>query len=285
MAALRIAERDAVRWHTSILLVILYAYFAQCTRAQEADEIYRQTQNRFDTAMSRGRAGLWDWDLARGSIYWSRSMYGLLGLEPRDDVMGFGEVAELVHPEDTDLYQLANQVLVADERDVDIAFRMRHSEGRWVWMRARAQMVRTTNGDPHLIGIAVDISEQQALKQQSRRNDMRLRDAIESLSEAFVLWDEHKRLVMSNSKYQQLHGLTPSQAKPGARYEDVMTAARTPTIKSQLVSSDNTGEVARTMEAQLEDGRWLQSTTGAPMMAGSFPSARTSRRSRAMNAS
>lgn len=243
---------------SSILLVILYAYFAQGTRAAEADEIYRLTQNRFDTALSRGRAGLWDWDLSRGTIYWSRSMFGLLGMEARDEVIAFGEVAALVHPQDADLYQLANQVLVQDEREVDIAFRMRHCDARWVWVRARAQIVRNVNGDPHLIGIAVDISEQQALKQQTRRNDMRLRDAIESLSEAFVLWDENKRLVMSNSKYQQLHGLSPEQVRPGARYDDVMATARTPTIRSQLVSNDGSGEVARTMEAQLEDGRWLQ---------------------------
>ncbi len=34
---------------------------------------------------------------------------------------------------------------------------------------------------------------------------MRLRDAIETISEAFVLWDAENRLVMCNSKFQQLH--------------------------------------------------------------------------------
>ncbi|MFZ1812884.1 MAG: ATP-binding protein [Rhizobiaceae bacterium] len=243
---------------SSILLVILYAFFAQAARAQEADEITNLIQNRFDTALARGSAGLWDWDLPRGKIYWSRSMFGMLGMEPSDEMMGFGEVADLVHPDDADLYALANQVLVENRMHIDQAFRMRHADGHWIWLRARAQVVKNAHGEPHLIGITVDITEEQNLKQHSRKQDMRLNDAIENLSEAFVLWDSDKRLVMCNSKYQQLHGLDPAEAVPGMRYKDVMEAARTPMVKSQLVSGTNSEEGARSMEAQLEDGRWLQ---------------------------
>ncbi len=243
---------------SSILLIVLYAYFAQSARAREADGIYRVTHNRFDTALTRGRCGLWDWDLARGRIYWSASMYSLLGMEAKDDVLGFSEVCELTHPEDVDLYELANQVLVENRANVDAQFRMKHCDGGWVWVRARVEVVRSADGEPHLIGIAVDVTEQQRLKLESRRADMRLHDAIENLSEAFVLWDAHRRLVMCNSKYQQLHGLSPQVAVPGARYDTIMELARTPQAASQLVSSQNMDETARTIEAQLEDGRWLQ---------------------------
>jgi two-component system cell cycle sensor histidine kinase PleC len=243
---------------SSILLVLLYAYFAQGTRAEEADEIYRQTQNRFDTALARGGAGLWDWDLARGRIYWSRSMYDMLGLAAREEVLGFAEVARLTHPDDIDLYALANDVLVEEKPHVDQAFRMARKDGSWIWTRARLQMVKNMSGEPHLVGIVIDITEQQKIKKKSRRNDMRLRDAIENLSEAFVLWDADKRLVMSNSKYQQLHGLTPEIARTGATYEEIMAAARSPGVKSELLSPGADGEGARTIEAQLEDGRWLQ---------------------------
>ncbi|HSO46953.1 MAG TPA: PAS domain-containing protein, partial [Rhizobiaceae bacterium] len=143
---------------SSILLVVLYAYFAQITRAEEADEIYRQTHNRFDAALARGRAGLWDWDLSRGRIYWSESMYGLLGLDPRQEVLGFSEVSKLVMPGDTDLYQLANDVLVEQRQLVDQAFRMKRSDGSFIWMRARLQLVESMTGEPHLVGIVIDIS-------------------------------------------------------------------------------------------------------------------------------
>ncbi len=243
---------------SSILIVILYAYFAQGTRAEEADEIYRQAQNRFDAALSCGRAGLWDWDLSRGRIYWSQSMFGILGMPPSEEVMGFAEVAALVHPDDTDLYSLANMVLVDRQPLIDQAFRMRHADGAWVWVRTRAQVVEDLAGEPHLVGIGVDVTEQEALKQQSRKSDLRLRDAIENLSEAFVLWDADKRMVMCNTIYQELQGLTPEAARPGARYEDIMNAAKSPSVRSELLATDRTREQARTLEAQLDDGRWLQ---------------------------
>ena len=72
---------------SGLLLVILFAYFTQVTRAKNADRIYSDTHSRIDLALSRGRCGLWDWDMARGRLYWSRSMYELLGYEPRDAIL------------------------------------------------------------------------------------------------------------------------------------------------------------------------------------------------------
>jgi two-component system cell cycle sensor histidine kinase PleC len=244
----------------SILLVVLYAYFAQAARAQEADEICNIVQNRFDTALARGRGGLWDWDLARGQIYWSQSMYFMLGAEPNDDKIGFADIARIVHPDDLDVYELARELAGEAGGNVDRAFRIRRADGGWTWLRLRGETVANLNGEAHLIGIAFDVTEEQEMKQRSQRNDVRLKDAIENLSEAFVLWDADRRLVTCNSKYQELHGLDPAVAASGARYEDVMAAARTPTAKTRMISARGGAgdDAGRTIEAELEDGRWLQ---------------------------
>jgi two-component system cell cycle sensor histidine kinase PleC len=242
----------------SILLVVLYAYFAQATRAEEADEICNIVQNRFDAALARGRGGLWDWDLARGQIYWSQSMYLMLAAEPNDEKIGFADIARIVHPDDLDVFALARELAAEGAGNIDRAFRIRRADGRWTWLRLRGETVHNLNGEAHLIGIAFDMTEEQELKQRSQRNDVRLRDAIENLSEAFVLWDADRRLVTCNSKYQELHGLAPSVAAPGARYETVMAAARTPTAKTRTISARSGEDSGRTIEAELEDGRFLQ---------------------------
>ena len=100
----------------SILLIILYAYFSQAARAQAADRIYLEAHQRIDLALARGRCGLWDWDMVRGKMYWSRSMYDMLGYEACDRMLSFGEVAEIIHAEDGDLFDLANQDRVARDR-------------------------------------------------------------------------------------------------------------------------------------------------------------------------
>jgi two-component system cell cycle sensor histidine kinase PleC len=240
-----------------VVLILGFAFHWQATRAREADTIYDTVRSRIDTALNRGRCGLWDWDLARGRIFWSQSMFAILGLRARNGLLSFGEVNALVHPEDIDLYDLAAQLADAKTMQVDHAFRMRHANGNWVWLRARCELVRQrADSGPHLIGIAVDITEQKTLVEKTVEADLRLRDAIETIPEAFVVWDAQNRLVLCNSNFQELHNLPDEAIKAGASYEDVVAAGRKPVVRSKVTSE---GQIpgARTFEAQLDDGRWL----------------------------
>jgi two-component system cell cycle sensor histidine kinase PleC len=240
-----------------VVLILGFAFHWQATRAREADVIYETVRSRIDTALNRGRCGLWDWDLARGRVFWSHSMFAILGLKPRDALMSFGELNALVHPEDIDLYGLAAQLADAKATLVDHAFRMRHANGNWVWLRARCELVHQSGeGGPHLIGIAVDITEQKTLVERTVEADLRLRDAIETIPEAFVVWDAQNRLVLCNSNFQELHNLPNEAIAAGASYESVVEAGRKPVVRSKVTSE---GQIpgARTFEAQLDDGRWL----------------------------
>src|SRR5258707_168663 len=93
-----------------VVLILGFAFHWQATRAREADMIYETVRTRIDTALNRGRCGLWDWELGRGRIFWSHSMFAILGLKPKDELMSFGEVNALVHPDDLHLYQLAAEL-------------------------------------------------------------------------------------------------------------------------------------------------------------------------------
>ena len=236
-----------------------FAYYQQAARAGEADFICGALSNRIDTALNRGRCGLWDWDIARGRVYWSDSMYQLLGRERTGEFISFSDINAMIHPQDTDLFALADQIMERDEEIIDYELRIRHELGGWVWLRARAEIVREKpSGAKHLVGIAVDISEQKNFVETSITSDMRLRDAIETISEAFVLWDSENKLVLSNSKYLHLHGLSPADARPGTSYADIYKASQPPRIETQVTMADCPDSGARTYEAQLADGRWLQ---------------------------
>jgi two-component system, cell cycle sensor histidine kinase PleC len=242
-----------------VLVGIGGAYFLQANRARAADEICDKVRDRIDSALSRGRCGLWDWDIARGRIYWSESMYELLGYERSDEFMSFGEVNAMIHPADQNLYTLAEQLASAHTSLVDYEFRIRSANGDWVWLRARAELMNDPDDESqHLVGIAVDVTEQRSLEEQTARADARLRDAIEAISEAFVLWDAGNRLVLCNSKFQRLHELPSGAVVSGNSYAEVMAQGRPPEVQHQIVREERQDEGARTFEARLEDGRWLQ---------------------------
>ncbi len=241
-----------------VVLILGFAFHWQATRAREADLIYETVRTRIDTALNRGRCGLWDWDLARGRIFWSQSMFDILGLEAKDDLLPFGEVSALVHPDDVQLYELARQLADAKMCVIDHEFRMRHADGHWIWLRARCELVGNRREPaPHLIGIAVDITEQKNLVEKTVAADLRLRDAIETIPEAFVLWDADNRLVLCNSNFQDLHDLPDDAITAGASYESVVASGSKPVVLNKVINNGPAVPGARTFEAQLEDGRWL----------------------------
>jgi len=168
---------------SGVLLVILYAYFAQVCRARDTDAIYRETHQRVDAALSRGRCGMWDWDLARDRLYWSRSMYEILGRRPSDRVMSPGEVDHLMHPDDESLHRVVRAVSAQGDSAIDHMFRMRHADGHYVVLKARGQVAADGN---HLIGMVMDVTEQLRLEQKSQETDQRLLDAVTTLREKTV---------------------------------------------------------------------------------------------------
>ncbi len=241
-----------------VVLILGFAFHWQSTRAREGDAINDAVRGRIDTALNRGRCGLWDWDLSRGRIFWSQSMFTMLGLDSRSDLLTFGEVNALVRPEDINLFEIADQ-LVSQEIDyIDRTFRMQHSDGHWIWLQLRCELVAgQSDGSQHLIGIAIDVTEQKSLAQKSIEADVRLRDAIETIPEAFVLWDAEDRLVLCNSHFQRLHKLPDSAVKPGTPYETVLEVGSMPEVRSRLADAADASQGARTFEAQLENGTWL----------------------------
>jgi len=241
-----------------VVLILGFAFHWQSTRAREGDLINDAVRGRIDTALNRGRCGLWDWDLSRGRIFWSQSMFTMLGLDTRSDLLTFGEVNALVKSDDIDLFDIADQLITSKINHIDQTFRMQHTDGHWIWLRVRCELSQgAADAGLHLIGIAVDITEQKSLAEKTVEADLRLRDAIETIPEAFVLWDAGDRLVLCNSHFQRLHKLPDSAVTPGTSYETVIEVGSMPEVRTRLHEAGALAPGARTFEAQLDDGSWL----------------------------
>jgi two-component system cell cycle sensor histidine kinase PleC len=256
----RVRSSVAFYGSTGLVLVLLgFAFRWQSGRGRRTDEIYDRVQLRIETALSRGHCGLFDWDIAKGRIFWSRSLFELLGYPHRDDLVSFGEFNALVHPDDVDFYALADEVAGGQTLNIDRVFRVRDAKGDWKWLRARAEAVRARNETGvRLVGICVDVTEHRTLAERTATADMRLRDAIETISEAFVLWDSSNRLVTCNSKFQQLYELRDDDVLPGAAREEIIAAGRQPAVVNAVRPDGRVEDGARSYEAQIEDGRWLR---------------------------
>ncbi len=241
-----------------ILLVLAAAFLWQAGRALAADATNSRVHVRIDTALNQGRCGLWDWDLARGRIYWSRSMYAMLDMPPDAGFVSYGDLRRLLHPQDQGFADVSEFLAFPEGGVLDRSFQLRSAAGSWIWVRVRGVIKREPDGsDPHLVGIAIDVSDEKRRAEHIKTANERLREAVEGLSEAFVLWDAENRLVTCNSRFLKLHGLEAQLAQFGMPYAEIIARAAPPSIRTSLPSPD-AGSCGGTYECQLADGRWLQ---------------------------
>ncbi len=242
-----------------VLMMLAGAFHWQAAKASDADQVLSVATTRLDKALDGGACGLWDWNLSEGHIFWSHSMFEILGLPAKGDFLGYGEVADRIHPDDAKLDNLIEELLSGERKVFDQEFRMRHEKGNWVWLRARAALAPGHDAsEPHLVGIVFDISQQKLLDKMNTEAEVRLKDAVENISEAFVLWDIESKLVLCNTKYQQFHSLPSSVCQPGTSYAMVAAASKEPVVRQFLPGQSNDTSGARSMEVQIADGRWLQ---------------------------
>ena len=201
--------------------------------------------------------------MEEGRIVWSPSMFELVGAARDAAALRVEEVNRWTHPEDEGLEAIAAAARAAPLGPIEFRRRFRRRGGEWIWVSHRADLVEDeTTGRRRLVGIAVDVTDRMREAEKSQAADARLREAIEAISEAFVLWDASNRLVLCNSKYQRLHQLPDGATESGASYAELAELGQTPIVSNEIAVEGGDAAPAerrsRTYQARLADGRWLQ---------------------------
>lgn len=80
-------------------------------------------------------------------------------------------------------------------------------------------------GETVIVSSVIDLTEQKAQEAELREVRGTLEDAIESLSEGFVIWDADDRLIMCNSHYREINSICSDMLVPGVKWEDLMRKA------------------------------------------------------------
>jgi len=223
-------------------------------RARRAARVWADTERRFHTAVEAARCGVWEWSLDRDEVVLSDVMAGMLGFG-RGGVIGAEQIFGRINPRHREAVEHALRQAQAYGQ-FEIAFRVDAPDQPPLWMELRGQAPRQRGPDgyDHLMGVALDITESRRAKAQAQAAENRLRDAIESVSDAFVLFDRYGRLILWNQAFQDTFGFQPGVLKRGAQKDELTRIAALAIRKDQPSSTNRPG----VREIELSDGRWLQ---------------------------
>ncbi|MDP3176117.1 MAG: ATP-binding protein, partial [Phenylobacterium sp.] len=226
----------------------------QSLKVEQAQRAYADSEQRFRLAVEAARCGIWEWDLAADRMFMSDVTGAIFGWGGGGVVEG-AQVLERVAADHRSRLKDA-LASAANYGAFDVSLRIPNPEGgRATWIDARGQAFgrRPGGGYAQIIGVALDVTEERYAQARAQAAENRLRDAIESVSEAFVLWDRRGALLMCNQNYRNMFGLDAAMLRPGVARQKINAIANL-AIKRQIPASSGKGE----REAELTDGRWIQ---------------------------
>ncbi len=235
-------------------LVLALLLFAQMRRAENAQRAYQESEQRFRLAVEAARCGIWEWDLDADRVRLSDVGGAILGWGGAGAAPG-EEVVARIAPEHR---ERVRQTLESARTygAFDVTFRVPDRNGRSAWIDARGQALAElgAGGYRRIVGVMMDVTEERITQARAQAAEVRLRDAINSVSEAFVLWDRGGRLLMCNKNYRAFFGIEARLLKPGAP-RDTVTRIAALAIRSEYPPA---GDRPGVHEAEMHDGRWLQ---------------------------
>jgi signal transduction histidine kinase/transcriptional regulator with PAS, ATPase and Fis domain len=236
------------------------------TALKAAQESLHESQVMLNRAQRLSGTGSVVRNLKTNATEWSDEMYRIMGVQREGFTPNTESFVAMIHPEDRARVAdvIAQGPGIASEPPMQ--FRIVRTDGTVRCIHREADFWCDPDGRPAArLATYKDITEQHAAEMRNRELEILLRDAIESISEGFVIYDAEDRLVLCNEAFRNLYPNSADHLVPGTRYEDILRAAA---YENGAIPRDRADEwlaqrlrqhreLKEPVELQLEDGRWL----------------------------
>lgn len=136
-----------------------------------------------DHGIRRARLGVRDWDLQTDQCAYSDSWFEMLGYRPGEIEQTSDLWMRLTHPDDLEVAQESgDRHLRGETSEIETELRLRHKDGRWIWVLDRGGVVeRDSHGRPtRMIGMQADITRQKTAEIELQGLNERFRIALDA---------------------------------------------------------------------------------------------------------
>ncbi|QDV39054.1 PAS domain S-box protein [Tautonia plasticadhaerens] len=162
------------------------------TERKQAEEALRVSEERHRLALDGAGLGTWDWHVPSGRAVFCERWAGMLGYAREELEPHVSAWERLIHPDDEPAVTSAlGPHLGGSSAPYSIEFRLRHRDGRWVWVQATGRVIeRDAQGRAvRMCGVHQDVTARKRAEEALRESEARLRVALEAAGAVAFVWD------------------------------------------------------------------------------------------------
>lgn len=151
----------------------------------------RELDARLQLATEASNTGIWDWNLQTNEVFYSDIWKRQLGHAADELDDGFETWRSRVHPDDLPaVMRRLESCYQPPWQRYESEFRLRHKDGSYRWILARADTIRDEDGRPvRLLGTHSDFTERKSAEAALLRSEARFRAVIEASPVPYALVD------------------------------------------------------------------------------------------------
>jgi PAS domain S-box-containing protein len=195
-------------------------------REETCQKSLRERGEHLELAIQVPELGLWEYDLRTGEVYVSPRFKHQIGYEEDESANDLHGLEIRLHPEDRErVIQSLHAYLANPKVFCEVQYRLRHQDGAYRWMLARAEVLRDVDNRPiRVLGCQLDLTE----RNRAEEDRSRLAAIVQSSEDAIVgktldgivtSWNEGARRLFGYTD-EEMVGQPLARLIPGDRLEE-----------------------------------------------------------------
>ncbi len=209
--------------------------FRDVTERRQAEAALCASEERFDLVVKGAQAGIWDYDIRSGKVFFSSTWKKLFGYAEEDIGESLEDWVRLLHPDEREwITKLQDDFLAGTESTLHVEYRLRYKDGSYRWISAAGIVVRDEQGKAiRFVGSHADITARKLAEEALQKSEELWRSVFAAANDSILVFDDQYRIVACNHMAEEVYGYSEQEFR-GLSLKDIRSPNEVSFIEAQM---------------------------------------------------